>query len=464
MFSKTTTVFIVSFVVYMIFLTYQYYFFEELVGYKSGVVFFAGDESHYILAAENLVKNHSFYMENIYGIPNSGMLQPLGVQFHAYYFNGHFILTHGIGLPLLLAIPYFFGGIFLSQSIIVLLFAVLNVVIFKTCCKFVSENVSFVTALVFGFATLLFAYSNQVYPDIVMGLLIMSILYLALTCKPARINMFLIGILLSFGILLKVTFLIVPMIVLPILIIKLIRKKELRIFPYVLGGSVIFISFFFWYNFVSFGNPFTYPSYCYTCNADPILILTASLFGRYDGLITFSPIVILSFYGLYHAYLKNREFVITGSLIAVAWALGMSTNSLAGLGLELPSRYLTTLIPLATVPFACALEKYKKNLIFLGTTMLLVLIGFSLALGMTYNRWVGLTNANEGFKSQLLSYVYRGVEQTFPILYGKDFTYNWSNITSSNMVYLILITVIIIIPLVLPLYKKINSMTIGKNM
>lgn len=446
----------------MTFFIHTYYLYGEDFGFRDGARFFTGDEPHYLLATQNLVKNHSFFMEKIYGMPYSDMLFALGPGWHASYHLGHFIPIHGIGLPLLLSIPYYFGGTFLAVSTIVLVFAILNVVVFKTCSKFVDRKLAFITTMIFGFTTLIFSYSNQVYSDVIMGLLTLSVLYLSFFTKLSKKNLFVIGFLLGFGILLKVTFLIVILLILTTLIIKLIKNKETKNIPYTLAGGSIFVSVFLWFNYVSFGNPFTFYDYCTTCNANPLDFLGALLFDRYDGLLTFSPILIISFYGIIHAYNKNKQFLITISAIAVFWAVLHSLNSGDVSGEDLPSRYLTTLIPLASVPFACALEKYNKNFLFIGSTILLTVIGFALNLGMTYARYTGLNSANLASKSQLLHTVYQGIEQSFPALSG-PFTYNWSNATSLNILYVAIVTTALILPLLVPICKKFKISNVDKK-
>ena len=142
--------------------------------------YYTGDEPHYVVIIKSLARGH-LYVEDAYR--NS---QPEWTtwpySWHAVKgHDGHYYSTHGIGLPLLAAPFYIIGGSLGLILFIPLVASLVNLFQYFVCRRITGdEYVSFITALVMGFATLICAYSNQFYPELLMALFLLVSLNLVL--------------------------------------------------------------------------------------------------------------------------------------------------------------------------------------------------------------------------------------------------------------------------------------------
>jgi len=219
--------------------------------------------------------------------------------------NGYYS-AHGIGLPMMLAPFYYFGGVFLSQVFLSFLSALLVMYIYKTCLKAVSNmRASLAVSLILGFASLIVPYSNQIFPEIPMALiLITSIYYICLKQVKSSRALFILGTLMGYSLFLKTAYavFIIPF---TIYIVGLHRSNRVKqSAAYLIPVTVLGLALMA-YQETAFGNPLRTPQTFQAGN--PFNGLFGLIFDRYFGLFTYSPALAISVFGISHFYRSSKS-------------------------------------------------------------------------------------------------------------------------------------------------------------
>jgi len=381
--------------------------------------YYTGGEPHYVVIIKSLVAGH-LYVEAVYRDPRPEWTT-WPYSWHAVKGpDGHFYSTHGIGFPLLAAPFYMFGG---SLGVILFIPFVASLVILSqyfACRRITSDDyVSFATALVMGFATLLCAYSNQFYPELLMALLLLVSLNLVLKYGLTNSVQLAMGLLIGYGFLLKAAYsAIIVGLGLALFIIG-IRRKRLN-FVLFLAGATVWLAVFCYYNTIAFGNAFAVPlasgesAYPQITVNNAIFAATGLLFDRYRGLVPYSPILLLSVFGL-RPLLKERPEIFTLATSAVlAEYVGSSLFAHWWAGWCLPARYLISVLPLFSLPLSLALKNNLSKLWFKTAAYCVIFVGIYLNFSLSWSRAIGL-NVN-GAKSEILSTAYLGLDRVFPVI------------------------------------------------
>jgi len=132
-----------------------------------------GDEPHYLLIADSIIRDFDLEIINNHQTDTPVLRSmPKGYKFISMHdVNGHSV--HGIGLSLLLLPTYYIGGVTAAKIFIALLagcipFLVYILIFFVLA----NEEWAVVTALVISLSQPFLAASNQIYPDLVTGLIV----------------------------------------------------------------------------------------------------------------------------------------------------------------------------------------------------------------------------------------------------------------------------------------------------
>jgi len=450
--SPTFTIFIIGIIVYSLFLIHDF----DNFGPKR---FVTGDEPHYFVQTESLVLNKSFNMEKIYGSGSNPEFD-IGISYHTSFRNGHFTANHGWGIPFLTALPYLgfnFTGILFT---IVVFSALVNVLIYKITSLFTKKQIAFYTALIFAFGTLIFPYSKLLYPDFLEGLMVLFPLYIIFKKEYNIVRLASAGSAIAFGTFLKVDFVILGSILVVLMILMLIKTKKKKLIfafliPIVIGGSLFLI-----YNELINGDFFSFglnPIPGYTDN--PFGNFGIMFFDRYNGLIIFSPVVFFSILGLPSFFRRDRVSAAAVTSLVVIWIVSHGfINAGYGWGEDYPIRYFMTILPLAAIPLAIAIENFHQRKIFLIFLIIFIAIGIRLGSAIEFSRWTGLTSANNFSKSELLSQTYFGLEKIFPALYGQElFSYYWHEATAYNILFIIIIIILATLVLIKPIVSYLRQ-------
>jgi hypothetical protein len=157
-----------------------------------------GDEPHYLVMADGIGENGSldqtlpykeeFKKKNIYkpGLAAQDV-EPSAENTHAIPGPHGFFSVHNIGLPLLLTLPFLFGGV-VGAKLFMIFFGAAGVVLtWKITGLFSSEKKHrYWSTLAVCVSLPLIPASSQVYPDILAGLLSLTGLYWFITIQKKR--------------------------------------------------------------------------------------------------------------------------------------------------------------------------------------------------------------------------------------------------------------------------------------
>lgn len=360
----------------------------------------AGDEPHYLILMNSLIDDKDFLIKNNYEQVEKNESCDAGFSFKGVKLDRRAMYTKDgkdytlnliyldgsrrpgkenvdleeytqvtlvpIGLPLFSALLFFplkdscareHFAIFFSLIVSLIgIYYVYKVVLHYT----ENEATALLTVLAYALGTEIWHYSKTFFTEPYLATVFIVSYYLIII-KKKDVSA---GLLLGAGYLMKQTM------VIPFLIyfVYYIYKKEYRrvmcfTFTFMIV-AIIFVAF----NYVHFGT-FTTPAKKFTYG-DSITGLYKNLFSPITGLFPFSPLLLLSFFGVKQFYKKNKEeFILLGTLTITYSALMISFAAVGG---AYASRYLLPVIPFMMVlwGFAYSFSKYKR------IAMLIILVSF----------------------------------------------------------------------------------------
>jgi len=368
------------------------FYIDHVSGYLSG------DEPYYLVVASSLLNHQTFAVSAFFKAaePDPNFTFPYGFYSNPSSWHplaGTNILDepvythHSIGLSLLLLPGYAVGGINGSLIVLTTAFSFLGVVIFNFCSKFTNTKSSIVTTLVIGFGTILFTFSSSLYPEIVMALFLLTCLYLFFYKKNNFLFTSIIGSLLGFSILLKPSFGIFSLFLLPLMIIILLKNNKKSIIT-LIGFFLLFLILSLFYNDMAFGNFTSFGSYggivenrldTYSSSGERLNLLAHGLmnylFGQSYGLFVFSPILLFSIFGFPLFWKYNKSIALTFIIVFTSFLAIHSMFHPYAAVWTMPSRYIVPILPLLAIPLCLLFERFSKNIVFNIGFFVTVLIG-----------------------------------------------------------------------------------------
>jgi len=459
----------------------------------------SGDEPNYLVVTSTLINHNSVNLVDFYHSSNRDTYLTFPERFYSHTptisndwqgwkVDAHHVYSiHEPGLSVLMIPGYFFGGILGAMITTSLIFSLTGVYIYKFSSKIVNNKISFFTTLIFFLGTILFSFAGAIYPDAVVSFFLILILYLFFFKKHNYPNLIFIGSLLGFIVFLKVTFIILPVIIIPIFTMFLIKSNHKNlIFSLIL--PLIFILFIFsLYNYSLFEEPKMLAGY--HGNLDRLLpkssVMTSNvenisenflliqidristgllnyLFGPTYGLFIFSPLALISFLGFSSFWKNNKSISVTFFSIFLGFLLVMAWGQFPGGAWSLPSRYILPIIPLLVIPLAYLIKDYSKN-IFLYAVLSLVLV-----LGITFNSIFSNiihSHISTFDRSSIMKLVYGPFSEIFP--YPNDVCYRCTSeyiIGNTNPFFWIFLSFLLVVIILITLknynIKAINSLLI----
>lgn len=376
-----------------------------------------GDQPHYMLMEYSLVNDGDFNLANNFANRDSdtfGIYPPDGLTPDGQVGPGqvktpdHQYSIHGIGLTLLM-VPGYVLGHTMGVQILMIMISVLVLFLTYYWSKAITKNapLSFLASLVLFGSYIFYGLAGYIFPDIVMGGIIVASLLIVVTRPYDRVWQVVLGLLLGFGFLVhyKMLAFAVPV----VLILSYLMFKEKKTLPYFVVLPCVF-----------FGCLLLYLNHKWFNVWNPADIITdlgvgmhlelifhnisAVLFDSARGLIPSNPIFILLFPGLAIWFNKNRKtLLITGASIFLSLIAYVSFNDWGG-GDAPAGRYtmnfLPVVMPALTYVFIYAKKLWQRAIIavLVAASFLITLYLIKIELG-----WLGV----EG----------RGAHSS-PILYG----------------------------------------------
>ena len=304
-----------------------------------------GDEPHYIIMADGITNYHTFEQTqpykkefeerniNLFGFATTDSI--LGSD-NPHLVNGlHGLYNiHNIGLPLLISIPYI-GGSTISnifpaelnynigvRFIKIFLVLLAGVIVWQswTISGFFSRNRN---VRVFAVIAIVFAYpfipaSNQVYPEILSGsIILLAIIYLIMNemnkCKPKIWNILLLSFSIAYLPWLQIKFTAPALIVACALSYSYFKtKSSFKYSASLLILLLISIALLAIYNFYAFGKiTGPYSTGAMQINTDSFMVLLGLHLDRFQGLFFENVIYFLAIPFAASFYRKNRFVAIT---------------------------------------------------------------------------------------------------------------------------------------------------------
>ncbi len=416
-----------------------------LLWHTMGVNTVTGDEIHYLVMSSGIVKNGSleqtapyreeFKAREIYkhGIAPEDA-QPSPENTHAVLGPNGLFNVHSIGLPLLLAIPFMIGGVFGAKVFMVFVGALVVVCASRVSSCF-SENKSHrVWAIIAATISLpLIPASNQVYPDILAGLIALVGLYWFITIKERRSPGLeaLMAATIAYLPWLQVKFAATCAILVLAVTVKIyLETKDVsRGFRILLiaGVSCLMLAA---YNYYAFGEIFgPYQSSALEISKTSLMVFIGLLIDQNQGLFLQNPINLIGIMAIGWLYRTSRAFTLTWSLVFLSLIVpnALHPNWYGGGSFSGRFQWSAAMVLIIPVVFGLLAIAGRNEKGF----RLLVASGLSLQLYCFYRYAImGVDLYNKGAETWFDAYpiFYYPLHGWLPMLYNSRWAYGyWPN-------------------------------------
>lgn len=140
---------------------------------------YAGDEPHYLLAAQSIVDDHDIDVKNQYAARSFELYYPYDLGRHGKETKGFLHEPHGVGFPLLIAPAYGIGGAKGVELFLAALAALLMALTYRLALWVVPDPWALGATLAVGVSPPFMAYATAVYPELTAALLLVGAALLA---------------------------------------------------------------------------------------------------------------------------------------------------------------------------------------------------------------------------------------------------------------------------------------------
>jgi hypothetical protein len=435
-----------------------------------GVYAVTGDEPHYLVMAESLVRHHTLELSSAYrsefishaifplglGQPDSPLELPFA---HVLPGDNGYFTWHGWGVPFLIAIPYAIAGAVGAKLMMAALGGLIVIVswrisgVFFTTERFTSQWPRFLSVLAVAIAYPLVPSSTQIYPDMVAGLICLSGVWFLISRELPRSNLVLTAYSLLFAYLpwLGMKYLVTSLLLLAAMTWSLghdrIRRLLWLIIPVALSWALLC-----WYNMQAFGRlsgPRLEDSLEATLTS--FMVFLGLIFDQDQGSLLENPVLWIALIGLIPLFRSFRKVTIAWALIfASIWIPSAMHPGWYGLG-SFVGRYSWALSVLLIVPALLALSivaaRWRKVFAILLAAgigfhlLVLALITITGGAGPGISLGLDLFTKPPGTWLESYSIFYFPIQNWFPAYYNVD----WAFTYLTNYAWLILAAGLIVI-------------------
>ncbi len=141
---------------------------------------YAGDEPHYLLAAQSIVEDHDIDLKNQYAARSYEAYYPYTLDKHGRETGGFLHEVHGVGFPLLISPAYAVGGAKAVEMFLAAMAALCLALSYRLALRVVPDPWALGAALGVGLSPPFVAYGTAVYPELTAGLMLVGAALLAL--------------------------------------------------------------------------------------------------------------------------------------------------------------------------------------------------------------------------------------------------------------------------------------------
>jgi hypothetical protein len=375
---------------------------------SKGCYALTGDEPHYLLIAESLLRDRDIdlknnYFENRFDLP----IRPDQMAGGGHISIGGKIWApiHGLGLPILLSFPFSIGGELGATFALLLLAGAIPFLLFGLTSELALPSWKKATLVLLACVTLpLLAGSNQIYPDLITGFAILVPLILLFQGFESKRGISVGGFFFG-GFCISVLFWLhvknLPSAIFLFLGLGGVgimrrRYRELLLTAWLFLPSLIA---FFIYNGRTYGNllgPVTESSLVF----DPprnLAVAFAIHLDQFHGMFMQNPFLLLGFVGLFPLWNLHRRFAVLLGLVYLAQVLPNTLHPNWFGGHSFAGRFGWSVMFLWFFPIMAFIQEeglIKSNLLFI--LLSLIFFGYQLRID-----WWGLSQPgylyNHGF-------------------------------------------------------------------
>ncbi|ADG75268.1 hypothetical protein Cfla_2378 [Cellulomonas flavigena DSM 20109] len=373
------------------------------IGMTRDIPGITGDEPHYLLIAQSIVRDGDIDLTNDYASPERvanaypGFTE-LDPVTHAgvYHEGGPVSPIHAIGLPLLLTPAYLLGGGYeLARVVALLISAVAASAMFFVVERLVRRPwVAVVSVLGVMLVVPSVAFAHQIYPEVPAAALLATSLAVLVT---GRLHTWRLVLAAALAALMPWMHLRFAVLVLPLALAILLRALELpapggvqavrdalvrhwrralaAMAPLVVSAAGILA-----YHQVLFGSmapnaayrPDVFPSELPFQPTFVWIYGVGSILDEQRGILPYAPVLLVALAGVVAAVLRWRWWAVLG-VVTCAGYLAIVSGVAQGGGYCPPGRWLATFAPLFAIPLAAALTHARRTWWFAAPLLVLSL-------------------------------------------------------------------------------------------
>ena len=343
-----------------------------------------GDEPHYLMVADSLLRDHDLSLEQDYadGRYRTFHPSPLAPHYRVRGKNGEIYSLHAVGLSLLILPAYALGG-YKAASFFMAGLAVLLAVVIRRLVKDVlaDDRAADMTALVVALSPPLWSYAGLVFTEIPAALGVAAVLHRGR--RPAELKAWGalgLGAILAFLPWLNVRY--AALSVLLALYVLAGRPGRMRGIA-LLGPLALSAIGLMAYHFALYG--FLNPGRVYGRRPEFSLLtlpegLPGLLLDQEFGLLVYAPVFALVLAGGYGLWRKDRRLAVTAFALCVTVVVTAATWPMWRGGWNPPARFLVPLVPALALAVGAALLRGLSP---------------SAALLVGWGLWLGIAGATE---------------------------------------------------------------------
>ncbi len=410
--------------------------------YAKGINAVTGDEPHYIVMSSGLVKQGSLeqtapYREEFKGreIYKHGLApvdaQPSPENTHAVLGPNGLFNVHNIGLPILLALPFLFGGVAGAKLTMIFFGSLIIVIAWKFSYLFSDKKTFRFWAVIATTISLpIIPASNQIYPDVVAGLIALTGLYWFYTLHERRTVGVeaLLTVMIVFLPWLQIKFAATCVVlVLSISLRVYFQSKDIgRIFRIFIISGVSCLALIA-YNYYAFGKiSGPYQSGALELSKTSLMVLLGLHIDQNQGFILQNPVYLVGILAIGWMYKINRTFALVWSLVFLSLIVPNALHPAWYGGWSFSGRFqwAAAIVFIAPTIFGLLFVASSKENIF----KVIVIGGSILQLYFFYQyAIVGVNLFNKGAGSWFNAYstFYYPLHGWLPMLYNSDWAYEF---------------------------------------
>ena len=337
-----------------------------------------GDEPHYLLVADSIVRDHDLRVENNYMI-DTPVQRVVKMKLYVpeqmpWHVQNQFS-RHNPGLPFLLAIPYAIAGVAGAKIFMALLAGLWPFLLYKVLFQITESRLwSVVVAFTLGVGLPFTAASNQIYPDLLGGAIILYVAWKIFGRFYGRyeapfslaINLWL-GALVGFLPWLHVRLLAPAILLLSAHIYAEAKSKRTvtrtRHYLFAAAVAACLFALLFVYNRIAFGKFMgAYASdSVYLDIKDNLMIFFGLHWDQSQGMFMEQPLLLLGLVGVVPLIKANWRGAVLLALLYISVLLPNSVHPAWYGGFTFPGRFFWTVVALWVFPLAFTVKYLLKR-------------------------------------------------------------------------------------------------------